>query len=97
MRAVRLGAEAGLIEEVSLVGTGLVLLKTDPVRRLGYPLFSIETLADGRSWLSEDMYFFGKLREAGTRLHVDHGLSWEIGHVAERVLTNGEIDQSGGR
>jgi hypothetical protein len=89
-------AEARLLEEVSLFGTGLVLIKAEPVRRLGYPLFSIETLADGRSWMTEDMYFFGKLRDAGTRLHVDHGLSWEIGHVAERVLTNADIEQGSG-
>jgi hypothetical protein len=42
--------------------------------------------------MGEDASFFAELREAGVKVHVDHGLSWQVGHIAERVLTNADAE-----
>jgi hypothetical protein len=42
--------------------------------------------------MGEDASFFAELREAGIKVHVDHGLSWQVGHIDERVLTNADAE-----
>jgi hypothetical protein len=55
-----------------------------------WPLFAVEMLGDGREIVGEDVFFFRRLREAGVPVYVDHALSWSIGHVHQRVLTNAD-------
>jgi hypothetical protein len=52
------------------------------------PLFLFEPTADFRGMIGEDVHFFRKCRAAGLEVWCDHGLSWEVGHVAKQVLTN---------
>lgn len=55
-----------------------------------YPLFAALPDPDGAlhpngddKFIGEDVYFFDKLRAAGIKLHVDHDLSLEVGHLAD--------------
>lgn len=59
-----------------------------------WPLFAVEMLGDGTEIVGEDVFFFRRLAEAGIAVHLDHALSWSIGHVHQRVLTN---EDAGGR
>jgi hypothetical protein len=40
--------------------------------------------------MGEDASFMAELREAGVKIHVDHALSWAVGHIGERVFTNAD-------
>ena len=55
-----------------------------------FPLFAALPDPDGArnpngddKFVGEDVYFFDKLRAAGIKLHVDHDLSVEVGHIAD--------------
>ena len=52
------------------------------------PLFKFEPTEDKIGMIGEDVYFFRKLKDAGVTPFVDHGLSWEVGHISEVILTN---------
>lgn len=67
-------AQAGTIEQVQLMGLGLCLVSAEVMRGLPRPWFRFEGAG-------EDTYFFSKLSQAGVPVFVDHGLSWEIGHI----------------
>jgi hypothetical protein len=94
-------ARKGEITEVSGLGMGLCLLDMTIFGALQerahaegrasiWPLFAFETLPDQMAPLGEDLYFFRQLREAGISLHVDHALSWAIGHSREQMIFNRE-------
>ena len=53
-----------------------------------WPLFAVEMVGDGTDIVGEDVFFFRRLAQAGIAVHLDHALSWSIGHVHQRVLTN---------
>lgn len=86
-------AKAGKVEEVKRIGLGLCLMDMTILSRLPspfWPLFSQEPVPGSSLVKGEDHYFFERLETAGIPLHVDHGLSWEIGHLSEIVLTNAD-------
>jgi hypothetical protein len=96
-------AEAGKIEEVSHLGLGLCLidmrvfdvLQSQAEERGDtsfLPLFKFIEKPDGIGVIGEDVFFFGKLREAGIPVHCDHALSWEVGHVHEQLLMNAHAE-----
>lgn len=62
------------VEEVDKVGMGLMLVKLDKVRPLSSPFFEVCWSERGH-YRGEDRYFTRKLREAGLRIFVDHGIS----------------------
>ena len=77
-------AREGKVEPVSALGLGLCLMRADLFAKLPKPWFAF---ADG---LSEDRRFFRMLGEAGVPVHVDHRLSWAIGHVGAQTYTNAD-------
>jgi len=89
-------AEAGTVERVGRIGLGVALIARSVVERLRAeaeargeplgPLFHFRLSEDGRELTGEDFYFCERLERAGISVHVDHALSWETGHVGERVL-----------
>lgn len=94
-------ARAGSIAKVLSLGFGFCLIDInvfdtldEHARSTGkdsmWPLFAIEMQGDGTQVVGEDVYFFRKLREAGVSVYLDHPLSWSIGHVHQRVLTNAD-------
>ena len=40
--------------------------------------------------VAEDVFSLKGVREAGFPIHLDHGLSWHIGHVHDRLVTNAD-------
>jgi hypothetical protein len=94
-------AAKGRIEEVDHLGFGVVLMRTgifdamqDRAEKQGgktmLPLFEFQPKTDGSGFIGEDAFFFAKVRDAGAKVYVDHGLSWEVGHVHEQILTNAD-------
>jgi hypothetical protein len=92
-------AKANEVEEVSHLGFGLVLMRAGVFNLLQVyaesqglssflPLFAMPPKEDGMSFIGEDVYFFKKVREAGISVHCDHALSWEVGHIHDRIITN---------
>ena len=94
-------AKAGEVEEVAVVGLGLCLLDTQAIAEVRAHLgpawerwepFERRISPDTGTRMGEDASFLAELRAAGVKAYVDHGLSWQVGHVAERVLTNADAE-----
>jgi hypothetical protein len=96
-------ARQGAVEEVSHVGLAFCLMdmlvlhqvKTHVDKGVGWDQwnpFDRRRLPGTNARMGEDASFFAELGEAGVKVHVDHGLSWQVGHIAERVLTNADAE-----
>lgn len=92
-------AEAQLVEQCRHLGFGVLLIDMRVfdvlqahVETKGetsfLPLFLFEPTKDKVGMIGEDVYFFAKLKDAGIVPWVDHGLSWEVGHIAKATFTN---------
>ena len=81
-------ARAGMVEEVDSLGLGVCLMRTSIFEKLERPWFNFELKDDRTGHVSEDVAFFRGLKRAGITAHVDHALSWEVGHIHEQVLMN---------
>jgi len=92
------------IEEVDHLGFGVCLIDMrvfnvlqvhaeDQGLKSFLPLFKFETNENGTGVIGEDVFFFKKLREAGIKVHCDHGLSWEVGHIYDTIMTNAHAVQ----
>jgi hypothetical protein len=82
------------VGEVAHLGLGLCLMDMRAFTAMDafyegnfWPLFVIEPAPNGITSIGEDVYFFKKIRDAGIPIHCDHGLSWDVGHIAETILT----------
>jgi hypothetical protein len=96
-------AKAEEVEEVAHLGLGLCLIDMRVFALLEqqaeaegkdhfWPLFRIDPTEDGIRFVGEDVYFFKRLRDAGIGIFLDHGLSWQVGHLHETVLTNAHAE-----
>lgn len=95
-------ARAGAVEEVAHVGLAFTLIDLAVLHQVKahvdaqgsgwdqWQPFDRKLLPGTNARMGEDASFFQELREAGVKVHVDHGLSWEIGHIGERVFTNAD-------
>jgi len=94
-------AEAGAIEEVAHVGLGVCLMDMNLLHTVkahveqgpgwaNWAPFDRKPVPGTSARMGEDSSFFQELREAGVRLHLDHALSWQVGHIAERVVMNAD-------
>jgi len=94
-------AKAGAVEEVHHVGLALCLMDMNVLRQVKahvekgvgwahWEPFDRKLLPGTTARMGEDVSFFRELTDAGVHVHVDHGLSWEVGHIAERVITNAD-------
>ena len=92
-------AKAGLVERAVHMGFGVCLVNMrvfdvlqDHAEKEGdgnfLPLFKFEPTENKVGMIGEDVFFFRKLADAGIPAFVDHGLSWEVGHLYEVILTN---------
>jgi hypothetical protein len=82
------------VGEVAHMGLGLCLMDMRTFTALDafykgnfWPLFRTDPAEDGIRFIGEDVFFFKKIREAGIPIHCDHGLSWDVGHIHEQILT----------
>lgn len=90
-------AKSGMVEPVTHTGLGLFLLDLAMLHKVkayvdqgvgwaNWQPFDRKLLPGTMLRMAEDASFFAELRAAGVPVHVDHALSWEVGHVGERVL-----------
>jgi hypothetical protein len=95
---------ADLVEEVDHIGFGVCLIdmrifdvlqaKAEEKGESSFlPLFQFEVMPDGIGIIGEDVFFFRKLRDAGFKVHVDHALSWDVGHIHEMIMTNAHANR----
>ena len=73
------------IEEVHFVGFSLFLMSMEKLKALPRPLF---TSAGTYGMSNEDVVLCEKIRAAGHKIYVDHGLSWHVGHIHSEELTH---------
>ena len=94
-------ARAGTVEEVYHVGLAFCLMDMNLLHQVKahvekgvgwahWEPFDRKLLPGTNARMGEDVSFFRELTDAGVKVHVDHGLSWEVGHIAERVITNAD-------
>lgn len=94
-------AEAGAVEQVSHVGLALCLMDMSILPQLKAHVeksmawgewrpFDRRPIPGTAELMGEDVSFMHALGEAGILVHVDHGLSWRVGHIHEQVLTNAD-------
>lgn len=92
-------AEARELEEVAHVGLGFCLVDmraysllerkaTEEGKKHFWPLFDMPVKPNGIGCIGEDVRYFKMLRDAGIKVYVDHGLSWDVGHIGEQIFTN---------
>jgi hypothetical protein len=86
------------VVQVRHLGLGFCLIDMNVIHALRAPgedgrptpLFSLEMVGDGLQVVAEDVFFFRRAAEAGFGAYVDHGLSWHVGHLHNRLLTNAD-------
>jgi hypothetical protein len=95
-------ARSGAVEEVAHVGLAFCLIDMNVLHDVKahveahgpgwaqWQPFDRKLLPGTNARMGEDASFFQELREAGVKVYVDHALSWEIGHIGERVFTNAD-------
>jgi hypothetical protein len=95
-------ARAGKVEEVAHVGLAFTLMDMAVLHQVKahvettgpgwdhWAPFDRKLLPGTNARMGEDASFMQELREADVKIFVDHGLSWEIGHIGERVFTNAD-------
>lgn len=76
------------LEEVDAVGMGAMLIKTEVLRRLPQPWFSISWLPSGNMWVGEDIYFCKLAQANGYKVLIDHDLSKEVKHIGTMEFTH---------
>jgi len=91
------------VEEVAHVGLGLCLMDMTLFREVQahvdrgvgwaqWSPFDRRLVPGTTSRMGEDASFFAELRDAGVKIFVDHALSWQVGHIGERILTNADTE-----
>lgn len=84
-------ARAGAMEAVADLGLGVCLVAASVFAKLPRPFFRVANDPATGQVLGEDVLFFHAARAAGLEVIVDHGLSWEIGHIhGAAILTNAD-------
>lgn len=94
-------AKAGAVDEVYHVGLALCLIDMNILHQVkahveasvgwaNWEPFDRKLLPGTKARMGEDVSFFRELTDAGIKVYIDHGLSWEVGHIAERVITNAD-------
>jgi hypothetical protein len=96
-------AKANELEEVAHVGLGVCLIDMrlyhclevaakEAGRDTIWPLFKMEPKPNGIGFIGEDVHYFKTIRDAGIPVYLDHGVSWEVGHVGETIFTNAHCE-----
>lgn len=74
---------ASCLEEVDSCGMGCMMLELDAVRHIEPPHFEILWDNATGDYRSEDRYFCDKMRAAGIKVYIDHGLSRMVNHIGD--------------
>ncbi len=80
------------LEEVWRIGTGVMLLDLNLFKREKLKnrkhFFPVEWKDEIDDYAGEDWGFCELLQEAGVKIHIDHGVSWDIGHIGPHEFTH---------
>jgi hypothetical protein len=75
------------LEEVDVIGFGMVLIRTSALRDLPNPdkgpWFWFEWIKKTRQQIGEDAYFCRLMQKSGRKIYVDHDLSKECRHIGQ--------------
>jgi hypothetical protein len=93
-------ADSGQVVEVASLGLGFCLVTMSVIHALREeltdgerePLFAYQWFSGGLELAGEDVFFFRRARKAGFAVHMDHALSWHMGHSYNKVLTHADVD-----
>jgi hypothetical protein len=94
-------ARSGAVEEVIHVGLALCLMDMNVLHQVKAHVekgvgwahwgpFDRKPIPGSTALMGEDVSFMRELTDAGVRIYVDHALSWQVGHIHEKVLTNAD-------
>ncbi len=83
------------LEEVDATGLAIMLTETAVFDRLPEPWFATPHWpdGDGRSYLSEDLFFCKLAKHFGYRIMIDHDLSNQIAHIGDFEFHHGMAEQ----
>lgn len=71
------------IERVHVVGSAVMCIQAEVFFQLEYPWFLTPWLPEDQRFVGEDLFFCAQLKKAGVPLHIDHGISWNVGHIGQ--------------
>lgn len=81
------------IEVVDFAPTGVMLIDMRVFDHLSKPYFKTEHLMPSDQWMSDDVYFCRKAKEAGFETWIDHDLSQQVGHVGWVMFNHTMVPQ----
>lgn len=76
------------LEQVWRIGTGVMLIEVDALRRIERPWFPMKWLKDEKKYVGEDWGFCERAELFGVPIFIDHGLSLDIGHIGDIEFTH---------
>lgn len=79
------------IEQVWRIGTGVMLLNLDVVRKMRKPWFATVWNDELNDFMGEDWYFCERLERQGTQIWVDHNASRMVGHIGTYTYEHSDI------
>jgi hypothetical protein len=91
------------LKKVWRVGCGVMLIETDAIRSIPPPWFLDKWVSenpdypDAEDYQGEDWGFCEVLEANRIPIYIDQGLSWEIGHIGEKVFTHSDVVVEGGQ
>ena len=89
----RLKKSGSGLEEVSRLGTGIMLIKTEVFKKMKRPFFNF-SYDDKKGWTGEDYWFCKHAKERGFRIFVDHELSRECYHLGQAAYGVKELERN---
>lgn len=72
------------VEEVKSVGTAVMLVKLDTLKKLPAPWFCEDPVLE----IGEDVYFCNKMRDHGYKVWIDHDVSKDVVHMGGFEFTH---------
>lgn len=102
MKGKRLTRPGAGVEEVSRLGTGIMLVNLDVFKNMKLPYFEFKFDKGGMfnsntpHWIGEDYYFCEAARHKGFKIYVDHDLSKECYHIGTAMFGMEELERTNG-
>ena len=81
------------LEEVSRLGTGIMLVNMRVFKELRKPYFNFRYDKD-KGWTGEDYYFCKEAKDRGFKIYVDHELSKECFHIGTATYGVQELERN---
>lgn len=79
-------AESVGLEPIAACGCGVMMVRTELLRRLEMPRFAVAYKKDSEGFVGEDIWFCQQMMKAGATVYLDHDLSKEVRHLASLEL-----------